>query len=477
MARADKPLNPHQVEVLGWVADGCPDGVWPGQQHKVSARALQARRLLSVNRLDGRWHATLTPAGRYYLDHGSYPSPGAPLPAPVVKPRTRLTASATSTPASTKKTAATGKAAVTTPTPSQSAADELVAAVLAAGGTLAVDIRNEGDDRSFTAKANAIRRGYRLPAGKQLLVRHNGWKHRILSIVDLPDWMAPPVAPVQVPERLRNPHPAIVALRDSERALPVVGLARARALRLLHALAATAQERGHKVKAVTDDGYRRRDDVHQLVFHIHGHQVRLRITQLNDRADHVPTAKELADKRRWPNTSYIPKYDYTPSHRLRIEIPGRHEYYRSAWSDGTGIHLDDHLPEILRELEHRADGAHRAEQEEQERRHLQEIQRQQRLARAKVMLVESHRADTLHKQLDAWTRARQLDVYLDAMQARIDTLDDLDQATAAREWLNWARDYAHRTNPLNHPIAMPADPEPTLEALAPFLPRADHYLR
>jgi excisionase family DNA binding protein len=65
------------MEVLRWIADGCPPGRWTGESHKHSARALESRGLVKITRPKsaGRsWTATLTDTGRHYLDHGSYPT-------------------------------------------------------------------------------------------------------------------------------------------------------------------------------------------------------------------------------------------------------------------------------------------------------------------------------------------------------------------------------------------------------------------
>jgi hypothetical protein len=36
-------LNEAQTEVLRWIADGCPDGVLEGYEHRISAAALRTR--------------------------------------------------------------------------------------------------------------------------------------------------------------------------------------------------------------------------------------------------------------------------------------------------------------------------------------------------------------------------------------------------------------------------------------------------
>jgi hypothetical protein len=55
-----------------------------GYLYKTTAVALQNRKLAVVSKKGGVWRATLTDAGAYYLEHGTYES--APR-APVEEPR------------------------------------------------------------------------------------------------------------------------------------------------------------------------------------------------------------------------------------------------------------------------------------------------------------------------------------------------------------------------------------------------------
>lgn len=66
-------LNNQQWFVLSWVADGCPDGVFDegDHGHKISARALSNRGLITVRRRNGKWSAKLTNTGRFYLESGA----------------------------------------------------------------------------------------------------------------------------------------------------------------------------------------------------------------------------------------------------------------------------------------------------------------------------------------------------------------------------------------------------------------------
>ena len=74
MARRYQPLSARQVEILRWVADGCPDGVWKDFTYKHTAYALAERGLVTVDRRRDSWSAQITAAGRHYLQHGTYPA-------------------------------------------------------------------------------------------------------------------------------------------------------------------------------------------------------------------------------------------------------------------------------------------------------------------------------------------------------------------------------------------------------------------
>lgn len=73
------PLNEKQLAVLNWVAEGRPKGVYEdGFEHRVTARALERRGLLSIRGHGPTWRATLTGDGRYYAKNGIYPPSAEP---------------------------------------------------------------------------------------------------------------------------------------------------------------------------------------------------------------------------------------------------------------------------------------------------------------------------------------------------------------------------------------------------------------
>lgn len=68
--------------MLQWIAEGHSPGSATNPQ-RVSARALAARRLVTIKGRGPAWTAELTDLGHYLLEHGTYPEPAPPPPGPV----------------------------------------------------------------------------------------------------------------------------------------------------------------------------------------------------------------------------------------------------------------------------------------------------------------------------------------------------------------------------------------------------------
>jgi len=456
-------LTARQLAVLRWISDGCPDGVWPDHSHKLLVGRLETLNLVSIRRWYGKWNAVLQPDGEYYLQHSTYPTPPPGRSRPTSEP-----AVAAAPPI--KSTSAVRPAARQEPPAiDRTSTEQLVARIAATDGSLTVTTRNETEHRKLKAQIHAAQRHHKTPPGTHLVVDQPRWETFILNIEELPDWMAEPPVEVPVPSQLRRPHDAIAVLRDDEHLLPITGTSRRRALILLQALVAAATKRGHTVTAI------RRQDRHgrsqpagvHLSFTVAGHDIGLRISQLSDRTDHVPTPKELADKQRYSYYS-IPRYDYTPSDRLKLELTNS---AASSWKDGIRRKLENRLPEILQAIEHCAHTAERAKIAAEERKRQQELEQERQIARATQRLIQAHRTQILDEQVTAWTRARQLNNYLTALTAIVEAITEPEDKAAAVEWLTWARNHADCLNPLNATIAMPPDPEPTWTALQPHMER------
>lgn len=204
---------------------------------------------------------------------------------------------------------------------------------------------------------------------------------------------------VRVAEQLRNPHPAVKsppagpgapprggAGSGAPRVLPmnVSHASRARALRILDALAKSLEARGFKVTAAGA--------------HIEGEVVPIAMSEKQDRAPHVATANELARQKAY-SWEKIPAWDYAANGLLSIHsecyVHWRPDL-RKRWSDRRAAPLEDRLDDVLLglvslgvELRKRTE-ERRAEQERwaEQQRQRAERERQARMeaARAKDVL-------------------------------------------------------------------------------------------
>jgi hypothetical protein len=538
------PLNDRQLMLLRRIGEGAEpvDSSDPGLAKSVYA--LRARGLVTTPREAGKWHAEITDAGRFYLEHGHHPDRPAPQPRrrrskasshetvrvspeelvhmveaaqhhltiPNPPPAERAAwrravyaARRSGIPGSSglmymgrdngdmtiwtntydmskgipSETSSSASSAQVPASPSASvtlgyvvSTTQLIKDIQAAGGRLTIDLSDPppgmtGD--TLDSLIRSIRRSHLLPAGMMLLEERDTWRIRMLTIRPFPTWISDPPAPIAVPAQIRDLPPVVVRLRDTEGLLSVSGLARPRALRLLHALVAAAAHRGYVARVdASGTRHRKRKDDPQIFFAIHGHEIGLAVTQENDRTEHVPTKKELADQARYSWTS-IPKYDHKPSLRLKFTMARWSEYQQSNWTDSSKSQLEEKLPAILQEMEIRAYFAEFRRLAEEEKQRQRELEEQRRIAAAEVKFTEAFRVGILDAQLDCWNKARQLNEYIAAMAERIAELEDPAAVADASQWLSWVRAYADRLDPLNGKLALPPDPQPTRTDLRQYM--------
>lgn len=447
----ERTVNARQLEVLQWVVAGCPAGVMTDTTYKTTAVALQNRRLVTVSKKKGVWRASPTDAGRHFAQHGAYPAghwtsdttagraPDPAAVAPLKRERERQV---------------TGLRPV----------DQMLADIMAAGGSLDVTDTNG----YYEGLVSSATRYGKVPAGQLLQIEpRRGYGEKTLRLVDKPSWMSAVVDPIPIPDRLTKPHPAVVSLRaDREHRLPFKREVRQRALLLLDAVAKEATRRGYAVTCPRSEP-NQRHPVDALAIDINGHPHALHVREDTDKVPHEPTVKEIRDFERW-GYPRIPKYDKVPAGRLNITITGGVPVRQSAFGDTKTINLGDRLAVLLQELELRAANAEdrrlRAQHDAGERRAAWERIRQE----AVDALREDHRAKTLAQQVGRWSQAQALIEYLAAMETHVVTLTG-DERYSADAWLTWARGCVTRLNPLSGKLALPPDPEPTPDALQPFM--------
>lgn len=427
-----------------------------GTTHKTTAVALQNRRLATVTKKRGIWKAEPTPAGRHFAAHGSYPdghwrSTSAdqtftPTPPPRAKPQRPVTG--------------------LRPT------EQLVADVVAAGGRLELaDI----DPSYYDNLVRSANRHGKVPAGQRLEFS-GGWRKAAVTLTGEPipaaeeaHEAAKPIIEVPVAEQLRRLHPAVASARQDKTRLAFKGPVRNRALRVLDALAKEAVRRGYEVSRaeVNPRGYRGSSRDSDLVITIGEHDHALSVVEDTDRTPHEPTARELEEAAK-PFGRRIPKYDHTPSGRLTVHINGGLGVRQSHFGDTKTYNLENRLGEILQEIEGRAAASEarrleRIAQAEAEKRAWEEVRDQ-----AILDATEAYYAKVLAKQAERWERANELARYLDAMAARIESLDPEPRA-AGEAWLAWSRTYVASLSPLAKKLRMPEAPKLTTEDIKPFM--------
>lgn len=343
--------------------------------------------------------------------------------------------------------------------------DVMIQTVLAAPGCrMEIDVY---DSDRYERLIRSARQFRKLPEGKDLEL-HRDWSERKawIELVDQPAWKLVVLDPIPVPEQLRKPSEIVTELRNRAD-FGIRQSEKSRALRMIEALVREARKRSYKVEATSAPsvdrwGYRNFEKDHgHFEIRIKSDSYRLTMTQEEDRVKHEPTKSEEA--RGWH-----PKYDQVTSDRLRLTIEGNAWAFRSSvWSDKPNRKLEEVLPEILQEVELRAE---RAEQQrlEEIRRH---EEREQQWTRARetavVKLNEAHRIEVLRKQVEDWEFTQRIAAYLEAVTNHFASHPE--ELPAAQEWLDWIRGYVERLDPLAGELNMPADPNPTSEALAPYM--------
>lgn len=441
-------LNPAQIEVLRWVADGCSEGVMEGCSHRVSAAALKSRDLVKISGHGNSWCAEITARGTRFLQRLQAERPLR------AKPDRH---SARSEP----------RQKPLSPT------EQLIADLVAASGRLRVPYYRSAGEADYQQRVLAARRFGKVPPGKCIRTEYVAGELEI-RLEDAPTGTDVDALPVPVPKRLTSPHPVVKRFRDQTDHHEVSKAALGRSLRILQVIVTVAEQRGYEIENVeeTKDRYGRSswsggNDGH-LAITIRGHRYSLRIFE-----EKVPARGKWEREARWRVPGYykelgveprIGRYDANGTGRLTISLDryGR-EGRQSSWGDRKSWTLEDKLPEVLRELEVRAaEDDHRAEEarrREEERRRQWEIA----MEHAKERFIEVHRAKGLREQVTAWLETKAAREYLEAVESEFSGNPDTD------EWIEWIRTHIERIDPLRSAPAMPEVPEIRPEDLKPFL--------
>lgn len=457
------PLNPGQLEILAWVRDGAPEDVYDDYRPRIVARALHNRGLVTVKGSGAGWSVTLTEDGSFYLDNGKYPAePEQPVTTSSVK---QAKTAAPSKPKPAPKQRAP-KAPRVGPT------DAMMAALTAAPDHR-IEIEYDETGR-YGHLAVTAERFKKIPDGMQVTVNHD-YRTRTASVTlhPLPEWRTRVLAPVPVPGALRSASEIVKGLQTRED-FEIRSSEKSRALRLVQALISEAERREYTVSATRGRrknqwGHfdRNEEDPGHFALAIGPDEYKLSVFQLTEKREHIASKSELARSGR----GYaVPKWDVVPTGNLGIKILALGGgFWGSSWTDRADVSLDDMLAQILQELELRHDAAvDRRLLEEQQRI---ERKRQWEIAREEAVqaLTDSHRAEVLTGQVEKWREVAAIRDYARDLEQKALAEDDDAKRIAALEWIQWARDYADRIDPVKRRVRLPAPPETTHAALQPFM--------
>ncbi len=432
--RRNEPLSVRQVEVLQWIGEGCPSGVWLDFTYKTTAYALASRGLVTVDRRRKQWSATLTDEGQFYLAHGHYPSDRDPIGNPHVSSESE---SETDDPASA-----------------------LLAELVSAGGHVTVESPSEKQRARYRRAIHRLITEHRVP--ESFVLRHTGRDHGDLTIRFLREDDNPRLQP---PPKIAVPL-TTGAVSDEVRALAaqvrmaVTEPTMERALRILQAI---ADECASRIWTLQPDP---RDDRR---FHISTAECSFELSLREELVDRdIPDEATLAaSKYAWQRVPLHTRK--VGSGRLTLQLG---QYYRTrSWSDRSRWTLDDKLGALFAELDARVtEAAEQRRQREEELLHRQQAWDAAVLAARRAYVIDLNQR-RLRDQVTEQGRARDYRDYAESLNAIIDDCHDPALAESIRTWQQWTSQEADRIDPLiNSEVLRYVEPDHiTAEEFAPFM--------
>lgn len=440
MTKKLKELNQAQADVLNWINRGRPDGVFTeNYDHRITARTLERRGLVTIKGQGPTWHAEVTTAGREWL----------------------------ADPPKLNKT------------PKSSDADQLMAEVLAAGGEVEKDAHGYEQRNALEKLVNASLRAAQRPHGQRLVLGTRPWPDRT-TVVRLGPYFEEHVesSAVSVPQRVAKYHPVARAFLDQPDLQYVTKDSVSRAARILHAIATEAVKRGIKIQMPGVDGQLQPGQKW-------GHLV-----LVSEDGPYAVTIKEVSGKggakldyaERYRSTRKRPGWqrarttEFIPTGSLQLILDGRLSTYGGKYiKDTTRIKLEDRLSELFAAFDKYKLQAEwqeeqkRLEAEEQERRRVLAIERatQKYYAQARW----DHFAALVQRQEDT-TRQR---AFLAAAHGRLGGLDEPERSQA-KEHLEQMGKQVDKSDPLATPsLLLPHIAEPSEVDLEPFMKKRTFY--
>jgi hypothetical protein len=436
-------LNQQQVDVLRWIKDGCPTGVYEdGYEHRIIARALESRDLVTIAGRGPTWSATITDAGLAWE---------AAPPAEVLPP--------------------------------SSEADRLVERVLEAGSRLLLP-DNRDAEKAHERLVRMSLKSLNRPKGKKLVMRSTGrWgsgPKEVVFVEHFDDYVEP--EPVPVPERVGKYHASVKAFLDDREWQYVTKEHLPRAARILQAMAVEAPKRGIEVLGAAQsangpDQYRARKLARaHLVLKTPAGIFSVQVREMPGRG-----AKHFES--RWNERKTMPawietrgwEFISTGKFELIIDGPGT-RYGGDRYRDAKTVTVENKLPEVFGSFE-----IYRLQDEWRERERQRETAEQQRkweaaMEHAKRRYAEHARWEHFKERSREWRAMRQHREFLEAARSVVVDLDRPERAELFAQ-LDLAERTLEKIDAIQHlELLVPKVPDPTPDDLKPFLDGWSPYL-
>lgn len=400
-------LNDRQLQVLAWVVAGCPEGSFPpgDYAHRITARALESRGLLTVTGRGATWSAEATDDGVTRL--------AAEQSAERVQERA-LTAGA-----------------------------QLIADVLSAGGSLDVSgtvaPRTDWDALVRNANQSKIR-----PSGQWLTREAGAGSGRTILRFKPNYWELTEKPDVPVPSRLRTPHTAVRKYAEDVDWHYVSKSLVPRATRVLEALARAGERIGMEVRAGQPwwNPPRTWQQSRQVASHLdvrhEGHSSRIVIREMKGEGS-VRRDPIRRPNSRLPQWQEMQHYTFVPSGRLEVEVDGP-GLSPLVVRDTRSQTLESQLGRVLQAIEVGALEARDLAKVVAERESLARERWESAIAQAEAAWELEQRVDLLTQRAEEWERRDRVARYVTALEL----LPHL-EADDAR-WLDWAQHWLRSTS-------------------------------
>ena len=306
-----------------------------------------------------------------------------------------------------------------------------------------------------------------------------------IVIQPMPAFEAPKEPPpdVPIPSQLRNPHEAVVFIKQGletdtldRNGRLVMGDSWSpefcihpssvpRALRLVQALVAALEKRGHQVRV---EPWSDNSNSPSVMLHVGGERLRLKIEERLKKRPHELSADERKTLSYYPEAR-VRKWDYHPEGDLTLDAGG----YRTAATirDAKKWRLEEQLGGMILNMEMVAKQSRELRAEDQRREAERLRAERARLRERRLAVYQEWLAQDLEAMCEHWEKSTRLLAFLAAYEA------GLQQHDAHPEWLAAAKRYARRLDPLSEIEKVPKVLEPPDEELERIVAEFEEHRR